>query len=155
MPVDYKIRITTHQLAITGIAVSSMLMNIQTFHRAYWYFLLNVGYLSVTFLVMGMFWNLALLLHSDCRENQGIGRTKHHHCRKTSHNLLPSFPPMPLFRIISCLLQHIMLHSFITNLYSNFPKSDSGQTRKIIFPTTCSSATHPTDVLRESTDVAR
>ena len=60
------------------------------------------------------------------------------------------------------VLLGVSIHSilFPRHFHASFPQSTKpnsfrGQTRKKILPTICSCATHPTEVLRESTEVSR
>ena len=68
---------------------------------------------------------LCVLFHCNGRQNQRIGRAKHHHCRQTADGLVPTPFALVRLRVFRCLLQRILFHLSITS--SLFQRSKSGQ----------------------------
>ena len=56
---------------------------------------------------------------------------------------------------LSLSTEHTSFHLFLICFHWIFPNLEKGQMQNTIFPTICSSATQPTDVLRESTETSR
>ena len=59
---------------------------------------------------------LCVLFHCNGRQNQRIGRAKHHHCRQTADGLVPTPFALVRLRVFRCLLQCILFHLPITLL---------------------------------------
>ena len=59
---------------------------------------------------------LCVLFHCNGRQNQRIGRAKHHHCRQTADGLVPTPFALVRLRVFRCLLQRILFHLSITLL---------------------------------------
>ena len=59
---------------------------------------------------------LCVLFHCNGRQNQRIGRAKHHHCRQTADGLVPTPFALVRLRVFRCLLQRILFHLPITLL---------------------------------------
>ena len=154
--VDHKIGIPTYQISVGIIAAVGVLVNFQRLRTTYRNLFLHRCYLGITSLGMSMLWNVTLFFHGDGRKNQRVGGTEYHHAGKHSHHLMPAFLSLMSFRVFLCVPQNVTLHIPIHQpFYLNAPKSGRGQTRNTIFPTICSLETHPTVVLRESTEVDR
>ncbi len=113
----------------------------------------HCGDLGIAGIGMLMFRYLALLLHSNGRQDQGIGGAEHHNGCQNHCQLIPP----PLKAVLFCVLfaTPYRIHHLPDTSYPMVPKSLNGQTRNTIFPTICSSDTQPISVCRESTDVAR
>ena len=81
----------------------------------------------VAALVMDVLRDAALCVpfHCNGRQNQRIGRAKHHHYRQTADGLVPTPFALVRLRVFRCLLQRILFHLSITS--SLFQRSKSGQ----------------------------
>ena len=151
-----KIGIAADRLAVSVIACACMVMDVQRIPRAGQNRLRGGGHLLVAGQIVGVLRNLALLLlHRDRGQDERIDRAEDDHRREAGDHTVPPPPAPARFDVSIGTLQAILLHCSIHQpLYCKAPKPASGQTRNTILPTICSSATQPTAVLRESTDVA-
>ena len=156
MLMDHKIRITAYGLPIFIKTTLCMFVKVQALQRTYRLLFGYSCHLGIAILCMGMLWNATPgFLHRNSGHNQRIDGTEYHHAGKTSHDFSPN-PAMAVLTGVAIRFPYnIFLQLGFPPSYSTRPSRFSGQTRKMILPTICSSATQPTAVFRESTEVDR
>ena len=161
------------QIAVFIIAFRRMLVKIRRIDGADQLLFLYCFHLGIAVLRMNML-RYSALFFSQCngRKYQRVRRAEHHNRRQAGHCFQPAFLSPMYFCILCGLMPYIRCHMqsplfssnfslrvsfiyFIYFIYFSVPSFVSGHTRNTILPTTCSSATQPTAVFLESTEVDR
>ena len=155
MGMDHVLRIAADHKALFILAFRSVNMGLRSAFQ-------NVRPDSVAGIIMlvDFFSAGRLFLLCNGRQDQCVGGAEDHHSSHGRYDSLPYLSASAANGITTHFMRLFFVHGPITYLsrlisQSSIPAAFSGQTRKTIFPTICSSAIQPMAVLRESTDVAR
>ena len=151
VPVHDEVRVAADRLARGVVAVPAVLVDAQPLRGADGNLF---GGDDVAAVVMGVLGQAADGLQRDGRENQRVSGAEDDHRRQKGHHAVPAASVQPRPAIGFCLGEKRSFHSCITSC-PNPPNPASGQTRKTILPTICSSDTQPILLCRESTEVER